>query len=87
LDGLDQVSFEKLVRAYLSKRRYMEAMVVSKKALKELVRAWHPKYLTFLAEAYLGAGNTSQAKNAVRDALEIDPAFAPALEIQRRLDA
>jgi hypothetical protein len=81
------IQFERLVRAYLSERRHMEAMVVAKKAIGSLDRFFHPKFYALLAETYLDAGNTSQATNAVRAALEIDPAFAPALEIQRRLDA
>ena len=81
------IQFERLVREYLSESRHMEAMVVGKKAIKSLDRHFHPKFYVLLAEVYLAAGNDSQARAAVRAALEIDAAFAPALEIQRRLGA
>jgi tetratricopeptide (TPR) repeat protein len=82
---VDQVHLEELVQGYLSMGRYMEAMVVSRKAIQELARAWHPKFYVFIAEAYLAQGKAEPARKALEDALEIDAAFLPALLIKHRV--
>jgi predicted Zn-dependent protease len=80
---LDLTSARELLRQYLSERRYMEAMVVAKKALK--AAPGDPLAVMALAEVYIAQGKPARAISLLEDLLKRLPAYSPARELLDQL--
>lgn len=75
---------ERLVRDYLSKRRYMEAVVVAKKATES--HPENPIGEVLLAEVHIAQGKRPQARAALEAVLERFPHHTKAVKLMQSLD-
>jgi predicted Zn-dependent protease len=82
-NGQGPIQVARLIRAYLEMGRYMEAMVVAKKA----IRAFAPDicHRLLLAEVYEAQGKAARAVEVLEEAERAAPGDARVAEMLRRI--
>jgi len=74
-----------LAEAYLAQRRFTEAMVVAKKALRAAADSVGPRLV--LARTYLAQGKPHRARRELQDLLEAQPECEEAIRLLQDLES
>jgi hypothetical protein len=82
-DGQGPIQVARLIRAYMDMGRYMEAMVVAKKAVAEF--APDIRHRLLLAEIHVAQGKTSRAIEVLEEAERVAPGDARVADMPNRL--